>query len=59
MDSSDERYAYNVDWFDTHAQITRQYQLFFTPSDYSFEMVYQPNKVRSETQANISKTNAN
>lgn len=34
----DERYAFTVDWFDNQAQISRDYVLFFYPSDTSIEM---------------------
>jgi nucleoside-diphosphate kinase len=40
MASSDPktRYSFNVDWFDNHAQITRNYEFLFYPSDSSIEM---------------------
>ncbi|KAJ3239736.1 Nucleoside diphosphate kinase 7 [Chytriomyces hyalinus] len=33
-----ERMCFLVEWFDVHAQLTRQYQLFFYESDNSIEM---------------------
>ncbi|KAJ1552427.1 Nucleoside diphosphate kinase 7 [Cladochytrium tenue] len=35
---TDPRYCFLVDWFDAHAQLARQYQLFFYPSDNTVEM---------------------
>ena len=39
MDDSKQRYCFLVDWFDTHAQLTREYEFFFYPSDATIEMV--------------------
>ncbi|KAJ3092639.1 Nucleoside diphosphate kinase 7 [Quaeritorhiza haematococci] len=36
--SNSERYCFLVDWFDAHAQLTRQYHFFFYPQDNSVEM---------------------
>ncbi|KAJ3332092.1 Nucleoside diphosphate kinase 7 [Blyttiomyces sp. JEL0837] len=33
-----ERMCFLVDWFDVHAQLTRNYQLFFYPADNTIEM---------------------
>ena len=39
MDDTKTRYCFLVEWFDTHAQLTLHYQLFFYPSDKTVEMV--------------------
>ncbi|ORY44065.1 nucleoside diphosphate kinase [Rhizoclosmatium globosum] len=41
-----ERMCFLVEWFDVHAQLTRQYQLFFYESDNSIEM-YDPKQKRT------------
>lgn len=33
-----ERYCFLTGWFDVHAQLTREYQLFYYPSDNTIEM---------------------
>lgn len=40
----DERYAFNAEWFDTQAQLAREYIVFFYPSDASVEMFDVKNK---------------
>ena len=35
----DERFAFVAEWFDNNAQLVREYQLFFYPTDNSVEMV--------------------
>lgn len=39
-DPTSDRYAFLVEWFDTNAQLAREYQLFVYPADNSVEMVY-------------------
>ncbi|KAJ3002586.1 UNVERIFIED_CONTAM: Nucleoside diphosphate kinase 7 [Siphonaria sp. JEL0065] len=41
-----ERMCFLVEWFDVHAQLTRQYQLFYYDSDNSIEM-YDPKQKRT------------
>ncbi|KAH6562007.1 hypothetical protein BASA50_004733 [Batrachochytrium salamandrivorans] len=38
MSSTEPRYCFLVDWFDIHAQLTREYEFFFYPSDSTIEM---------------------
>ncbi|KAL2919199.1 hypothetical protein HK105_201474 [Polyrhizophydium stewartii] len=38
LDTTRARYCFLVDWFDTHAQLTRQYEFFYYPSDATIEM---------------------
>ena len=40
MDDSKVRYCFLADWFDTHAQLTRHYEVFYYPSDATVEMVH-------------------
>ncbi|KAJ3383524.1 Nucleoside diphosphate kinase 7 [Entophlyctis sp. JEL0112] len=44
-----ERMCFLVEWFDVHAQLSRQYQLFFYETDNSIEMVssYDPKQRRT------------
>ena len=37
--TSKESYCFLVDWYDSHANLTRQYQLFWFPGDKTIEMV--------------------
>ncbi|EGF82548.1 hypothetical protein BATDEDRAFT_86343 [Batrachochytrium dendrobatidis JAM81] len=38
MSLTETRYCFLVDWFDNHAQLTRQYEFFFYPLDSTIEM---------------------
>ena len=37
--AEEDRYCFLVDWYDTHACITRRYQLFYYSSDSTVDMV--------------------
>jgi hypothetical protein len=39
MDDSKTRYCFLAEWFDIHAQLTRNYELLYYPSDRTVEMV--------------------
>ena len=38
---NNERYCFEAEWFDNHAELFRQYQLFYYPFDSSVEMVFE------------------
>lgn len=46
VDESKTRYSFIAEWFDTHAQLTRAYELMFYPSDSTIEM-YDPKQRRT------------